>query len=144
MAEDKVIDLSNSFQVQSGWICPECNTWIAIGIEHNCQFFSATLEEIEDDLQERQVIALERIANVPVEKQRSHTQMELLKDIYNSEINISIDWFWDGGIHIVLGDEANGILEEVGELDIDKCEAWLKHVIFKHYPSSDFTKKYKT
>jgi len=31
-----------------------------------------------------------------------------LQKIYDSEINISIGWFWDGGITLRLGDEMNG------------------------------------
>jgi hypothetical protein len=31
-----------------------------------------------------------------------------LQRIYDSEINIRIDWLWDGGIDVYLGDVANG------------------------------------
>lgn len=30
------------------------------------------------------------------------------QEIYDSEINVSISWFWDGGIDVKLGDEMNG------------------------------------
>jgi len=35
-----------------------------------------------------------------------------LQKIYDSEINISIGWFWDGGITLRLGDEMNGFPAE--------------------------------
>ena len=35
-----------------------------------------------------------------------------LQKIYDSEINLRIGWFWDGGIEIRLGDDINGYLAE--------------------------------
>jgi hypothetical protein len=35
-----------------------------------------------------------------------------LQRIYDSEINIRIDWFWDGGVTLRLGDEIGGYLAE--------------------------------
>ena len=35
-----------------------------------------------------------------------------LQKIYDSEINIRIGWFWDGGIDVRLGDDMNGYLAE--------------------------------
>jgi hypothetical protein len=31
-----------------------------------------------------------------------------LQKIYDSEINISMSWMWDGGIRVRLGDEIGG------------------------------------
>jgi len=44
---------------------------------------------------------------------------QILTDIYNSEINVSITSFWDAGYQISLGDET-----------------------VTHYPDSEFAKKY--
>jgi hypothetical protein len=33
---------------------------------------------------------------------------EILSALYESEINASISWLWDGGIDVQLGDELNG------------------------------------
>ena len=33
---------------------------------------------------------------------------EILSALYESEINASISWLWDGGIDLQLGDELNG------------------------------------
>ena len=35
-----------------------------------------------------------------------------LQRIYDSEINVRIDWLWDGGIDVRLGDELNGYLAQ--------------------------------
>ena len=33
---------------------------------------------------------------------------EILQRLYASEINIRIEWVWEGGVHWRLGDESNG------------------------------------
>ena len=38
---------------------------------------------------------------------------EELQKIYDSEINVSISWLWDGGIDVRLGDHLNGYSAEV-------------------------------
>jgi hypothetical protein len=48
----------------------------------------------------------------------TNTQPDLaveLQKIYDSEINVRIGWFWDGGIEIRLGDDMNGYLAEAFE-----------------------------
>jgi hypothetical protein len=35
-----------------------------------------------------------------------------LQKIYDSEINLEIGWFWDGGIEVRLGDKMSGYLAE--------------------------------
>ena len=35
-----------------------------------------------------------------------------LQKIYESEINVSISWVWDGGIDVRLGDVVNGFLAQ--------------------------------
>jgi len=35
-----------------------------------------------------------------------------LQKIYDSEINVSISWLWDGGITVRLGDQMNGFEAE--------------------------------
>ena len=34
---------------------------------------------------------------------------EILSALYESEINASISWLWDGGIDVMLGDELSGL-----------------------------------
>jgi hypothetical protein len=31
-----------------------------------------------------------------------------LQKVYDSEINVCIQWLWDGGIEVKLGDDVNG------------------------------------
>ncbi len=33
---------------------------------------------------------------------------EMLQAIYDSEYNIELSWFWDGGFDICIGDHING------------------------------------
>ena len=42
-----------------------------------------------------------------MDKPRSDLE-EILSALYESEINASISWLWDGGIDLQLGDELNG------------------------------------
>ena len=37
------------------------------------------------------------------------TSCEKLQLIYDSERNVTLTWFWDGGIQAKIGDEANGV-----------------------------------
>jgi len=32
-----------------------------------------------------------------------------LQEIYDLELNVTLSWFWDGGVDAILGDTANGI-----------------------------------
>ena len=38
---------------------------------------------------------------------------EILCALYESEINASISWLWDGGIDVALGNELNGMMPRV-------------------------------
>ena len=68
---------------------------------------------------------------------------QILQDIYASELNIAIGWFWDAGMYFGLGDDANGWKAEMdGFYDFNEGLKWLMERIFEHYPDSEFTKKY--
>jgi len=43
-----------------------------------------------------------------------------LQKIYDSEINVRISWFWDGGIDVRLGDEMNGFLAQESVASINE------------------------
>lgn len=59
---------------------------------------------------------------------------ELLQDIYDNEINISINWFWDNGIDVAIGDDING-WEDSGNFDtIKEAMEWLEKTIPVYYP----------
>jgi len=69
----------------------------------------------------------------------------LLKALYESEINILIDWMWDSGIQVKIGDRMNGFVAvEIFDIDdFDKIENWIEVNVKKHFPNSKFSKKYK-
>lgn len=58
--------------------------------------------------------------------------------LYASEINARIEWFWDGGYDVAIGDEMNGWRARAS---VDGwCEAleWLRDAAVKHWPESEF------
>ena len=61
-----------------------------------------------------------------------------LQRIYDSEINLRIGWFWDGGITVRLGDEVNGFLAEETVPSIDGVLPWLQEAIAHFYPASTY------
>lgn len=66
--------------------------------------------------------------------------MSILEELYNSEINAKIEWFWDGGFDVTLGDGMNGYLDSINTRDWSEAEAWLRAKAVEHYPDSDFAK----
>ena len=66
----------------------------------------------------------------------------LLQSIYDDELNISISWFWDAGIDVVIGDQANGIKAENNFDTIIEAMQWLRQRLIELYPESDFAKNW--
>lgn len=69
--------------------------------------------------------------------------MNILQKLYDSEINFSINSFWDGGFCVQLGDDLNGFVAETILHEWDKVEPWLLVNAVRHYPESDFVKNYR-
>lgn len=63
-----------------------------------------------------------------------------LKKIYDSEINVHLDSFWDGGWHIQVGDNMNGFHDAGYGYSIEEVIPTLKELIKQHYPQSDYAK----
>jgi len=63
---------------------------------------------------------------------------EELQKIYDSEINLSIGWFWDGGINVRLGDDTNGYLAEETVPSVDEILPWLQDAIAHFYAESTY------
>ena len=63
-----------------------------------------------------------------------------LQAIYDSEINVRIGWFWDGGIEIRLGDEMNGFLSEEAVPSVADIVPWLQEAIAHFFPASTYAK----
>jgi hypothetical protein len=63
-----------------------------------------------------------------------------LQKIYDSEINVSISWFWDGGIDVKLGDEMNEYAAETNLKTVAEIIPWLQENIAIHYPDSTYNR----
>jgi hypothetical protein len=61
-----------------------------------------------------------------------------LQKIYDSEINIQIGWFWDGGIEVRLGDDMNGYLAEENIKTVAEIVPWMQEAIGHFYPESSY------
>ena len=70
-------------------------------------------------------------------RQTTDLAIELQK-VYDSEINLEISWFWDGGIEIRLGDKINGFLAEATVASIAEIIPWVQEAIAHFYPDSDY------
>jgi hypothetical protein len=66
-----------------------------------------------------------------------------MQRVYDSEIDASIEWLWDGGFSMKLGDpdvpEVRGNVSTLREV-----EAWFREQILKYYPDSEFSKAERT
>lgn len=70
---------------------------------------------------------------------------EELKRLYDSEINVRIDCFWDGGWRVMLGDESNGYKKpDWDSCELDEIVPAIRELACKHYPNSDYVKDLKT
>ena len=66
--------------------------------------------------------------------------MDELQKLYDSEINLTIGWFWDGGIDVTLGDKTNGIVAESNFDKMTDVVPWLQDMCRIYYPHSTYTK----
>lgn len=69
--------------------------------------------------------------------------MNILQDLYDSEINFRIKTFWDAGFDVRLGDTTNRFIAETNCYTLDEAIEFLKAEAIKHYPNSEFSIKYK-
>ena len=63
----------------------------------------------------------------------------ILNDLYASGINASISWIWDGGFHATLRAPE---IEECALPTIRDAVLWLRDKACRHFPDSDFGRKY--
>jgi hypothetical protein len=61
-----------------------------------------------------------------------------LQRIYDSEINVSVSWLWDGGIDVRLGDQMNGYVAEENVRTVAGIVEWLQEAIAYFYPESAY------
>jgi hypothetical protein len=63
-----------------------------------------------------------------------------LQKIYDSEINLRIGWFWDGGLEVRLGDDMNGYLAEETVKTVTEIIPWLQEAIAHFYSESSYAR----
>jgi hypothetical protein len=68
--------------------------------------------------------------------------IEILDDLYGSEMNWRITTFWDAGYHVEFGDGSNGWRDATNTDTIQEAVDALKTMAIEIYPESDFAKKY--
>lgn len=76
---------------------------------------------------------------------------EVIERLYDSEINARIDWFWDAGFSIGIGDNMNGWIAfdpilpdgiKINRHDISQAITLLAWNVRHAYPESDFSRWY--
>ncbi|CAN7663038.1 hypothetical protein LJR016_005238 [Devosia sp. LjRoot16] len=66
--------------------------------------------------------------------------MEILQMLHDSEINGSVEWFFDGIWLARIGDRLNGIKAETKVGSALEAEAWLHLKARELYPDSDYAR----
>lgn len=69
--------------------------------------------------------------------------MDVLQELYDSEINFRLETLWDAGFDWRLGDDLNGYKAEGCGLTLDEAVGQLAFAAFKHYPNSTFIKAHQ-
>jgi hypothetical protein len=64
--------------------------------------------------------------------------MNVLQELYDSEINVTVSSFWDGGFQVKLGDPMNGYVAETRVGSWTEAEQWLRETAAEIYPDSIF------
>ena len=60
----------------------------------------------------------------------------LFKDLYDSEINVSLSWFWDAGFTVKIGDEVNDFIAQTTVQTLLEVQDWLIETVKELYPES--------
>ena len=73
---------------------------------------------------------------------RNATTEEILQKIYDSEINLSIGWMWDGGIEYAIADLTylDGEVKNTGTNNIQEAVIIIADDVKDKYPNSSFAK----
>jgi hypothetical protein len=64
-----------------------------------------------------------------------------LQRIYDREINVEIEWFWDCGIEVRLGDKINGFLAEERLKSTSEMLPWLQEAIARFLTVSTYASR---
>src|SRR4051812_33545212 len=70
-------------------------------------------------------------------------EMSVMQDLYDSEINVETESFFDSGWVVRIGDKKNGfVAETIRESWVD-VEAWLTTQAIERFPNSEFARQYR-
>jgi hypothetical protein len=68
---------------------------------------------------------------------------QLIQDLYASEINARVEWFYDGGFSVSIGDMLHGWKASENLRTFVEAVDWLRVEAIKRYPESAFARKYR-
>ena len=68
---------------------------------------------------------------------------QIIQDLYASEINARIEWFYDGGFSVSIGDMLSGWKATDNLRTLAEAVAWLRVTAIRLYPDSVFARKYR-
>jgi len=69
--------------------------------------------------------------------------IDVLQELYDSEINFDISTLWDGGVDWKLGDEMNGYKAEGNGCTVESAILSTAMAALQHFPDSDFAKRFR-
>lgn len=64
----------------------------------------------------------------------------VIPDLYASEINAKVEWFWDGGYDVAIGDGMNGWCAAENIDHWEDALEWLEKTACDLFPDSTFAK----
>jgi hypothetical protein len=67
----------------------------------------------------------------------------IIRDLYASEINTRIEWFYDGGFSVSLGDMLSEWRATNNLRTFAEAVDWVRAQAIKRYPKSAFRMKYR-
>jgi len=121
-----LIELIGSITIKV-WKCSKCNTIV-------CKLTNFEVKDNNTNINEETIEFRTFISGFET----------ILQEIYNSEINISISWFWDAGFDLKIGDDFNGYVYENQFYSIEELKYALLAKLFQLCPQSEFVRKWKS
>jgi hypothetical protein len=71
------------------------------------------------------------------------SDLQILQDLHDSEINGEIAWLYDGAWRVCVGgDPVDGYAAEVVVENLAEAVEWLRTEAIRRYPDSEFAKSY--
>ena len=73
----------------------------------------------------------------------SDDHAQIIQDLYASEINARLEWFYDGGFSVSLGDVLSGWKATNNFRTFTEAVNWLRTQAIERHPESAFARKYR-